>query len=108
MRGITQLQHPLSQAEHTYTPQGLRDRKLVEKRHQLDAVDKLIPIAKDLNCDLAPMAIAWCAKNTNVSTVITGATRVEQIKDNMKALELLPHLTQEHVELIASVANGAA
>ena len=52
---------------------------LVEKRHQLDVVDALKPIADELGCTFAQLALAWCAKNPHVSTVITGATKVEQV-----------------------------
>ena len=44
-------------------------------------------------CSLAQMALAWCLKNPNVSTVITGASRVEQVQENMKALEAFEKLT---------------
>lgn len=59
--------------------QWLADKKLVEKRAQVDAVDKLKPIADELGCTLAQLALAWCLKNPHVSTVITGSTRVEQV-----------------------------
>jgi voltage-dependent potassium channel beta subunit len=52
-------------------------------------------VADDLGCSLAQMAIAWCVKNPNVSTVITGASRVEQVHDNMGALDVVPLLTDE-------------
>lgn len=58
-------------------------------------VGKLEAVAKDLGCTLAQLALAWCVRNPRVSTVITGATRVEQITENMKALEVVPRLTPE-------------
>ena len=58
-------------------------------------VGKLESVAKDLGCTLAQLALAWCVRNPRVSTVITGATRVEQISENMKALEVVPKLTPE-------------
>lgn len=61
------------------TVQTIRDRKLVEKRHELDAVDRLRPLTEELDCSLAQLALAWCANNPRVSTVITGATRVDQV-----------------------------
>jgi len=56
------------------------------------AVDALEPIAGDLGCTLAQLALAWCLKNRNVSTVITGASRVSQVEENMKAAEIAPKL----------------
>ena len=56
------------------------------------AVDALEPIAGDLGCTLAQLALAWCLKNRNVSTVITGASRVSQVEENMKAAQIAPKL----------------
>ena len=75
----------------------LTDQEAIEK------VRKLQMVASDLSITLAQMAIAWCLKNPNVSTVITGASRVEQVRENMKALEALPKLTDDimaHIEEI--------
>lgn len=58
-------------------------------------VKNFIEIAKDYSLDPAALALAWCTKNPNVSSVITGASSVEQIHKNMKALDILPKLTNE-------------
>ena len=63
-------------------------------------VEKLRPIAGDLGCTISQLALAWCLKNPNVSTVITGASRVSQVQENMKALEVVPKLTTEIVKAI--------
>jgi voltage-dependent potassium channel beta subunit len=52
-------------------------------------------VARDLECSLAQLAIAWCAANPHVSTVITGASRVEQVRENMGALAVIPRLDGE-------------
>jgi voltage-dependent potassium channel beta subunit len=62
---------------------------------RLDKVRRLAPIAADLGVSLAQLSLAWCLKNPHVSTVITGASRVEQVRENMKALEVVPMLTPE-------------
>jgi len=62
---------------------------------QLDRVKRLAAIAQELGVPLAQMSLAWCLKNPNVSTVITGASRVEQVKENMKALDVVPKLTPD-------------
>ncbi|MFO1343210.1 MAG: aldo/keto reductase [Burkholderiales bacterium] len=64
------------------------------------AVEKLRPIASDLGCTISQLALAWCLKNPNVSTVITGASRVSQVHENMKALDVAPKLTAEVVKAI--------
>jgi len=58
-------------------------------------VRRLVPIAADLGCTLAQLALAWCVRNPNVSTVITGATRVAQVSENMGTLEVLPKLSPD-------------
>ena len=57
--------------------QGMAEKKLVQEN--LAKVDALQTVAEKLDCKLAQLAIAWCAKNPNVSTVITGATKREQV-----------------------------
>ncbi len=71
----------------------LKDRTLSEQR--LASVKVLGNLAKDLNCSLAALAIAWCIRNPNVTTAILGATRPEQLSGNLKALDVLPMLTDE-------------
>jgi voltage-dependent potassium channel beta subunit len=63
-------------------------------------VRKLADVAKKLDCTLAQLAIAWCTLNPHVSSVITGASRVEQVTDNMGALDVLDRLTPDVVEEI--------
>lgn len=60
-----------------------------------------------LHCAVMQLALAWCAKNPHVSTVITGATRVEQINENMKALAVLPKLTDEVMQRIQEITQPA-
>ena len=60
-------------------------------------------MADELDCTLAQLAIAWCAKNPHVSTVITGASRVEQVTENLVALEVLPKLTDEVLARIDTI-----
>lgn len=69
-------------------------------------VRRLQPIADGLGVPLAQLALAWCLKNPHVSTVITGASRVEQVHQNMKALDLLPQLTDEVMGQIETALAG--
>ena len=62
---------------------------------KLARVRALEPIAKELGCTLSQLSIAWILKNPYVSTVITGASRVEQVHENMKAGEVAPRITPE-------------
>ena len=67
-------------------------------------VRRLKSIADELGCSLAQLAIAWCARNPNVSTVILGASRVEQLKENLGALDVLPKLTGEVMARIDEIS----
>ena len=73
-----------------------------------DAVAKLEPIARDLGATTAQLAIAWVAKNPRVSTVITGASSVKQLKDNLKAAEIVPNLTPEVLARIDEITKPLA
>ncbi len=71
-------------------------------------VGKLEAVARDLDCSLAQLALAWCVRNPRVSTVITGATRVEQITENMKALDVVPKLGPDVLARIDGIVSPAA
>ncbi|MBL8310801.1 MAG: aldo/keto reductase [Burkholderiales bacterium] len=72
---------------------------------KLAAVEKLRPIASDLGCTLSQLALAWCLKNPNVSTVITGASRVSQVHENMKALDVVPKLTRDVIKAVEAATT---
>jgi aryl-alcohol dehydrogenase-like predicted oxidoreductase len=65
------------------------------KAEKIAATEKFVGLAKKLDVTPAALAIAWCSSNPHVSSVITGASRVSQVTDNMKALEVIPKITIE-------------
>ncbi|GBD01870.1 L-glyceraldehyde 3-phosphate reductase [bacterium HR18] len=77
-----------------------------EGRRQIEKVRRLMPIAEELGCTMAQLAIAWCLKNPHVSTVITGASRPEQVRENMKALEVAQRLTPDVMERIEAILEN--
>jgi voltage-dependent potassium channel beta subunit len=77
-----------------------------EARQNIEKVKQLAPVAKELGCSLAQLALAWCLKNPNVSTVITGASRPEQVIENMQALQVAGRLTGEVMEQIEQVLQN--
>ncbi|MBI4866614.1 MAG: aldo/keto reductase [Candidatus Wallbacteria bacterium] len=77
-------------------------------RSRLGCVRKLKGLADSLECTLAQLALAWCLKNPHVSTVITGASRPEQVTENMRALDVLPRLTDEVMARIETTLREAA
>lgn len=66
-----------------------------EGRRNVEKVKHLAPLALELGCTLAQLGIAWCLRNPRVSTVITGASRPEQVAENMQALDVAARLTPE-------------
>lgn len=81
---------------------------MLTDRASNDAVQRLQAIATDLGCSMAQFAIAWCAANPRVSTVITGASRVSQIDDNMGALDVIPLITDEVRGRVDEAVGGLA
>ncbi|MCX6170326.1 MAG: aldo/keto reductase [Ignavibacteriales bacterium] len=74
-----------------------------EGKKRIEKVKKLEPFAKEVGITLAEMGLAWCLKNQNVSTVITGASKPEQVKHNMKALDAVPKLTDDVMKKIEEI-----
>jgi len=72
----------------------------ITNKEKLAKVAALQPIAKELGCTLSQLALAWCLKNPFVSTVITGASRVQQVHENMKAVDVVDKITPEIMERI--------
>jgi aryl-alcohol dehydrogenase-like predicted oxidoreductase len=78
--------------------------KSPEGQEKIEKVKKLTEIAeKQLDCTMTQLALAWVAKNEDVSTVILGASKPEQITDNLKALDVLPKLTPEVMAAIDDI-----
>lgn len=85
----------------------LKKRILSEEgQKNIDKVRKLEPIANDLDISLPQLALAWCLKNPNVSTVITGASKPEQVTENMKTLDVVGKLTDDVMEKIEAVLDN--
>jgi aryl-alcohol dehydrogenase-like predicted oxidoreductase len=79
----------------------LKDRTISEER--LARVKKLGQYANELGTSLATLAVAWCIRNPNVTTAILGATKEEQLRENLKALDVLPKLTDEVMQTIDDI-----
>ena len=84
----------------------LADRWLLEDK--VAKVEALRPIAEELGATPAQLALAWCAVNPRVSTVLTGATKVEQVWENVKALEILPKMTPEIMKKVDEAVGGGS
>ena len=72
-------------------------------KSNIEKAKKLTVLANEIGTTLPRLALAWCLKNPNISTVITGASKVEQLKENLHALEVMPLLTEEILTKIEEV-----
>jgi voltage-dependent potassium channel beta subunit len=92
-------------------PEGSRGslESLAWLRDQITDADRLAkaaalqPLAQQMGATLAQFSLAWCLQNPWVSTVITGASRVEQVHENMKAVNFIDRFTPDVVEAIDSI-----
>jgi voltage-dependent potassium channel beta subunit len=71
----------------------LRDR--LTDAEAIEKIERLRPIAEELDCSMAQLALAWCAANPHVSSVITGASRASQVVENFEAMRVIPLITPE-------------
>lgn len=88
------IQHLKRQFESGEGFNGL-DFKRADPMDVFRTIDTLKPLATRLGCSLSQLALAWTLKNPHVSTAICGASRPEQMEQNLKALEIVPKLTPE-------------
>lgn len=85
----------------------LRERlESEEGQWELERVRDLTALAEELDTNMPRLALAWCLKNPDVSTVITGASRVEQIHDNMQAIDLADKLTGDVMARIEEILEN--
>jgi voltage-dependent potassium channel beta subunit len=79
----------------------LKDRYLAEEK--MNRVKALTALSGELDVPVSNLSIAWTLKNPNVTTAILGATRREQLEENLRSLEVLPLLTPEIMERIEGI-----
>lgn len=83
----------------------LRDKNLMKTR--IEKVKRLTSLAGDLGISMPQLALAWCLKNPNVSTVILGASKVTQLEENFETLDHLDKLSDEVMEKIEEILDNA-
>src|SRR6267143_2156565 len=81
-------------------------RKNVITPQNISKAKRLEPLAKELGCTMAQLALAWCLKNPNVGTVITGASRPEQVNENMKAADVAEKMGSSFMEKIETILGN--
>lgn len=75
-------------------------------RQKLNKVKKLAEVADEAGIPMPQFALAWCLKNKDVSTVITGASKPEQVQQNMKAIDVVDQMTLDIMERIEEILNN--
>lgn len=84
--------------------ESLREGTITPAR--VEKVKQLSALANELGCTTAQLAIAWCLKNPNVSSVILGASRVSQLTENLDAVAIVPKLTDEVIARIEEIMDN--
>lgn len=82
----------------------LKDRWVQDAK--IEKAKKLVVLAEEMNVSLAELAIAWTIKNPNVTTAILGATKKQQLEENLKALQVLPLLTDTIMDSIEGILQN--
>ena len=82
----------------------LKDRNLAEEK--LKMVQELTKLSKEIGISMPLLALGWCLKNDHVSTVILGASKTEQLKENLKALEAKEKITADVMEKIEDILQN--
>ena len=75
-------------------------------KSKLKKVEKLATVADEAEISMPELGLAWCLKNPNVSTVITGASKPEQVRQNMKAIDKLEKLTKNVMQKIEEILDN--
>lgn len=83
-------------------------QQTVTNSEWIAATERLRPISNELGCTLSQLAIAWCASNPHVSTVITGASNKAQVVENMGAIEIIPQLDSALLDRIQTAIGTIA
>ena len=73
---------------------------------KIEKVKQLEKLAKDIGISLPQLALAWCLKNNDVSTVITGASKFEQLRENLKTIDILEKINSEVMEKIETILEN--
>jgi aryl-alcohol dehydrogenase-like predicted oxidoreductase len=81
--------------------------ELHKKKGSIDKIRKLADYASsNLGCSMTKLALAWCIKNKNVSTILLGITKPEQLEENIGCLSVVENLTSEHMTDIDNILDN--
>ena len=94
----------LSMDQYEWLKESLLESE--EGKQRLKKVGELANVADDLGISMPHLALAWCLKNKDVSTVITGASKPGQVKENMKAIDKVDLLTDDVIDAIEEILDN--
>lgn len=87
--------------------QWMKDQILSEEGHRQQVkLKELLAVAEQLGCTLPQLAIAWCLRNEGVNSVLLGASRIEQLMENIRAIQVLPKLSLSIVNEVESILGN--
>ncbi|KAJ6461685.1 NADP-dependent oxidoreductase domain-containing protein [Mycena sanguinolenta] len=92
--------------EPTFKGRAQSRLKGAEGQTKIAKVKQLTDVAESLDTTTTALALTWLAKNPNTSTIILGVTSVPQLQQNLKALQILPNLTEEHMVKIEEILHN--
>jgi aryl-alcohol dehydrogenase-like predicted oxidoreductase len=77
-----------------------------EGKARIEKVKKISKLADELGTNMTRLALAWCLKNPNVSTIIMGASKVSQLEDNLQALDVVDQLSEDLMDRIEEILDN--
>jgi aryl-alcohol dehydrogenase-like predicted oxidoreductase len=99
------LNQPPTESRLNRAELGWLSEKLLQENNR-KIVGNLVDFSKEIGVSMPQLGVAWCLKNPNVSTVILGATRTEQLEETLKSTEILYKLTPEVMEQIETILQN--
>lgn len=77
-----------------------------DSKARIEKVKELTKLADEMGTSMARLALAWCLKNPNVSTVIMGASKVSQLEDNLQSIDVVDQLTDDLMDKIEEILDN--
>jgi aryl-alcohol dehydrogenase-like predicted oxidoreductase len=99
------LNQPPTESRLNRAELGWLSEKLLQENNR-KIVGNLVDFSKEIGVSMPQLGVAWCLKNPNVSTVILGATKTEQLEETLKSTEILHKLTPEVMEQIETILRN--
>jgi aryl-alcohol dehydrogenase-like predicted oxidoreductase len=93
----------LTQDGYDWLLEDIEERR---ERGEFEIVRGLMAFAEKKGCTPAQLALAWCLKNQNVSTILVGATTADQLRENLACIDVAKELTDEEMEILEDILGN--